>query len=80
MLDLEKFLVLGIIASGLLHTGPFAYVGLGPGQEFIPYFFGLLAFAATALIGVLQWPLAMLRRCLKKGREDQTTIPQQADE
>lgn len=39
-----------------------AYVGLGPGQEFIPYFLTLLVWAGIACLAVLQWPLQALRR------------------
>jgi hypothetical protein len=45
-----------------------AYVGLGPGQEFIPYFFGLLGVIGAALLAVLQWPFAMLLRYLRSVR------------
>jgi hypothetical protein len=37
-----------------------AYVGLGPGQELIPYFLALVGFAGAALLAVLQWPLRIL--------------------
>jgi hypothetical protein len=37
-----------------------AYVGLGPGQEFIPQFAAMLGLAATAMIAVVQWPLLAL--------------------
>jgi hypothetical protein len=44
-----------------------AYVGLGPGQEMIPYFWGLLSIMGAALLGILQWPFLVLfgrlRRC-----------------
>jgi hypothetical protein len=45
-----------------------AYVGLGPGQEFIPYFLALLAWAGAALFAILQWPVAALLRRLRKAR------------
>ena len=48
MLGLDGFLWLDNSA------GLFAYVGLGPGQEFIPQFLALLSLAATALLAVLQ--------------------------
>jgi hypothetical protein len=41
-------------------AGLWAYVGLGPGQEFIPQFVAMLGFVATALLAILQWPLAAL--------------------
>jgi hypothetical protein len=46
----------------------FAYVGLGPGQEFIPYFLALLAFVWAAAIAILQWPFLALIR-LVRGRK-----------
>ncbi len=47
----------------------FAYVGLGPGQEFIPQFMALLAVAGTALLAILQWPfVALFRRLSRNGR------------
>lgn len=40
-----------------------AYVGFGPGQEFIPQFMALLAVLGSALFTILQWPfVALLRR------------------
>jgi hypothetical protein len=48
--------------------GMLAYVGLGPGQEFIPYFFALLGVAGAALLAVLQWPLSVLLRYLRRAR------------
>jgi hypothetical protein len=65
------------------------YVGLGPGQELIPYFLSLLAFAATALLAILQWPLLALRRRLSRARGSQgeerkndstATIPESFEE
>jgi hypothetical protein len=47
---------------------PLAYIGPGPGQEFIPYFFTLLGFVGAALVAVVQWPVAVLLRCLPRGR------------
>jgi hypothetical protein len=57
--------LLGLLAApgGLL-----AYVGLGPGQEFIPYFLALLAWAGAAFLAVLQWPLVALYRRLSRSR------------
>lgn len=42
------------------------YAGLGPGQEFIPYFMAFLAWAAAAVGAVLVWPVAALLRRLRK--------------
>ncbi len=47
----------------------FAYVGLGPGQEFIPQFMALVAVAGTALLAILQWPfVALFRRFSRNGK------------
>jgi hypothetical protein len=43
-----------------------AYAGLGQGQEFIPYFLGLVAWVTAALLAILQWPLIALWRFLKR--------------
>jgi hypothetical protein len=60
----------GLLALAAL-TAPvqLAYVGLGPGQEFIPYFFALLGLVGTALVAALQRPvLALLRFLHTAGR------------
>ena len=43
----------------------FGYVGLGPGQELIPYFLALLGFIAAAVIAVVQWPFLALTRLIR---------------
>jgi hypothetical protein len=48
-----------------------AYGLPGPGPEFIPYFLGLLFFGASALIGVLMWPIHSLRRRFRKKASDE---------
>jgi hypothetical protein len=51
-----------------------AYVGLGPGQEFIPYFFALLTLLLTALSAVFRWPFSMMARLLaplRRSRRDE---------
>jgi hypothetical protein len=48
--------------------GVLGYVGLSPGQEFIPYFLALLAWAGAACLAVLLWPLRALRRRLARTR------------
>ena len=45
-----------------------AYVGLGPGQELIPYFLALLGFMGAALLAVLQWPIQMVMRLFRKDK------------
>jgi hypothetical protein len=37
-----------------------AYVGLGPGQEFIPHFVAMMGLLATAVLAVVQWPILAL--------------------
>jgi hypothetical protein len=43
-----------------LPAGLWAYIGLGPGQEFIPQFLAMLGLIATALLAIVQWPLFAL--------------------
>ncbi len=42
-----------------------AYVGLGPGQELIPFFFALLGVVGTAIVAILQWPISVVLRRLR---------------
>ena len=51
-----------------------AYIGLGPGQELIPYFLALLGFMGAALLAVVQWPIVMVIRLFRK---DKATPPEQ---
>ncbi|HJT76973.1 MAG TPA: hypothetical protein VJ739_07190, partial [Gemmataceae bacterium] len=53
----------------LLGGPPLAYVGLGPGQEFIPYFFALLGVVGAALVATLQRPVALVLRFLCRARD-----------
>jgi hypothetical protein len=63
-----------LIATPLLLTSAFcldglwAYIGLGPGQEFIPQFLAMLGLAATALLAVVQWPILALWSRLSRAR------------
>jgi hypothetical protein len=54
-----------------------AYIGLGPGQEFIPQFLAMLGLAATALLAVVQWPIlalwSRLSRALAARKKARTT-------
>jgi hypothetical protein len=52
-----------------------AYIGLGPGQEFIPYFLALLFAAGTACLAILQWPFLALRRRLARARSQHPDEP-----
>jgi hypothetical protein len=56
----------------LSFAAPFAYVGLGPGQEMIPYFLALLGLVGTALATVFRAPLAALRRSFFRSRTRNT--------
>jgi hypothetical protein len=69
--------LLPLLASPAPH-GLFAYVGLGPGQEFLPYFLALLAWVATSLIAVLKWPLLTLFRRLRGVRGTPQEVPEDA--
>jgi hypothetical protein len=58
-----------------------AYVGLGPGQEFIPQFLALLIMAGTALLAVVQWPfVALLRRLRRSNDHPAGAAEKQSDE
>lgn len=43
-----------------LFPGLLAYVGIGAGPEFIPYFAALMSLLGAAAIATLQWPLSVL--------------------
>ena len=51
-----------------------AYVGPGPGLEFIPYFFFLLTWIGLAFGAILAWPVTVLWRRLR--RRDEVNVPQ----
>lgn len=46
-----------------------AYMGLGSGAELLPYFVALVSFAGAALLAVVQRPLVLLIRWLRKPKE-----------
>jgi hypothetical protein len=54
-----------LLWMALLPEPAHAYVGPGPGLEFIPYFFSLLTWAGVAAGAVLFWPVAALVRRLR---------------
>ena len=56
-----------------------AYVGLGPGQEFIPYFFGLVGVIGTAVVAAVQWPVLTVLRWFSRGRPS-SEPPAQGDD
>jgi hypothetical protein len=59
---------LSSMPSAFCSDGLWAYVGLGPGQEFIPQFIAMLGLAATALLAVVQWPILALWSRLSRAR------------
>jgi membrane protein YqaA with SNARE-associated domain len=65
------------------HDCLLAYLGLGPEQQFIPYFLALLAWVGAMFGAVLQWPIAALlrrfRRARGKRKEELTNQPQPAN-
>jgi hypothetical protein len=73
----DACLLLGLPgAAGLLSgAGPLAYTGPGVGLELTPYFLGLLAWVALALLAVLLWPVLILLRRLRKPKVEQSPEP-----
>jgi hypothetical protein len=51
-----------------------AYIGPGPGLELVPQFLALLAFAGTAILAVLLWPVTTVWRMIR-GNKQQTEAP-----
>lgn len=45
-----------------------AYMGLGSGVELIPYFLALISFVGAALVAVIQRPVILLIRWLRKDK------------
>jgi hypothetical protein len=70
MLVLDRGLLLMVPDAFCSALGMLAYVGLGPGQEFIPYFLALLVGAGTVCLAILQWPFLALRRRLRGQRAE----------
>ncbi|MCI0682628.1 MAG: hypothetical protein L0Y71_11030 [Gemmataceae bacterium] len=63
--------LIAAVACAVLLTAPapaLAYIGPGPGLEFIPYFMSLLMWAGLALGGVLLWPFTSLVRRIRGQR------------
>ena len=59
----------------VLFPGLFAYVGIGPGPEFIPYFAALMSLVGAAAIAVLQWVVSLMLSCFpatRRRRSDAT--------
>jgi hypothetical protein len=55
--------------------GVLAYVGLGPGQEFLPQFLALLGLVGAALLSIFHWPLSFLFRLFSKGKSSPGVVP-----
>ena len=72
---------LPLLASG--SVGLWAYIGLGPGKEFIPQFLAMLGLASTALLAVVQWPIvalwSRLSRAIGARKNGQTNPASAAD-
>jgi hypothetical protein len=66
VLDPDRCAVVASLLGSSPPDGLLAYVGLGPGQEFIPYFLALVAWVGAACVAVLQWPVASLLRRLRR--------------
>ena len=63
-LDWAPWLAMHLPALSFFHA-LLAYVGMGPGPEFIPYFMALLGVIGAALIAIVQWPIVALFRWFK---------------
>jgi len=48
--------------------GLLAYAGLGPGQEFLPYFLAMLGWAGAALVAILHRPITAALRVWRTGK------------
>ena len=69
MLDLNAlFSAASSLSDFAQGCGPLAYVGMGPGPEFIPYFMALLGVVGAALLAVVQWPISLLLGRVKRMR------------
>jgi hypothetical protein len=73
-LVLAVLLCLG--ASPVLASAEFAYIGPGPGLDFVPYFYSLLAWIAFAVGAVLVWPVSVLLSRLRR-RHERSMLPAQ---
>jgi hypothetical protein len=61
-------LVVAVIGLLLAPTAALAYVGPGPGLEFIPTFLSLLTWVGLATGAVLWWPVSALIRRMRGNR------------
>jgi hypothetical protein len=70
-----------VIALSILALAPataFAYIGPGPGLEFVPFFMSLLTWIAVALGGVLLWPITALLSRFRRPAQTQGVTPANA--
>ena len=61
-------IVIALSIVALVPGTALAYIGPGPGLEFIPFFMSLVTWAAVALGGVLLWPVTALLSRFRRPR------------
>jgi len=64
-----------MVLASLLANAVLGYVGPGAGLEFIPFFLGLLAWLGTAVGAALLWPLYVVMRRFRRGKDAVETTP-----
>jgi hypothetical protein len=70
----HKFIILlaiGLALSFLMlvPSAAWAYIGPGPGMEFVPIFSSLLVWVGLAVGAALLWPVQMVLRSVKRWRQ-----------
>lgn len=74
---LGSALVVAVIGLLMAPSAALAYVGPGPGLEFIPTFLSLLTWVGLAVGAVLWWPISVLFRWIR-ARRTQPANPAEA--
>ena len=64
-----------IIVTLLLANNAMAYVGPGPGMEFIGYAMSLIAMMGVAVLSILLWPFYTFIRWLRGAKTSTTARP-----